>query len=250
MLVILSPHLDDAAYSCGGSIYQWVQRGETVHVWTLMAGSPPSPPPDTPIVRDVHQRWNIGDDPTPERRREDERALALLGAQCQHHHLPDCIYRTHQGTALYPDDAALFGAVHDDDPAAPALDALLATLPADTWLLAPLGVGQHVDHQLVRDAALRLKRQRQHLKLWLYADYPYWQQAGSIERARMALGRPLREHSIHLSDAAMTAKIGAMQAYASQITTFWRDATHLAQAVRQAFWDETQQHNAERYWHL
>ena len=42
--IYLSPHLDDAALSCKGSIKQQTQAGERVEVWTVCAGEPPDGP--------------------------------------------------------------------------------------------------------------------------------------------------------------------------------------------------------------
>jgi len=58
MHLFLSPHLDDAVYSCGGTIHQLTSQGTPVQILTFMAGDPPTPLPDTPITRDLHRRWD------------------------------------------------------------------------------------------------------------------------------------------------------------------------------------------------
>ena len=35
--IYLSPHLDDAVYSCGGMLWEQVQRGVQAEVWTIFA---------------------------------------------------------------------------------------------------------------------------------------------------------------------------------------------------------------------
>src|SRR5690606_25674008 len=40
--IYLSPHLDDAALSAGGWIYDQVQAGNSVEIWNLMCGLPPT----------------------------------------------------------------------------------------------------------------------------------------------------------------------------------------------------------------
>jgi len=39
--IYLSPHLDDAVLSCGGIIWQQVQSGHQVEIWTICAADPP-----------------------------------------------------------------------------------------------------------------------------------------------------------------------------------------------------------------
>ena len=40
--LFLSPHYDDAVYSCGGTLASLTTAGENVTVLTVCAGSPPS----------------------------------------------------------------------------------------------------------------------------------------------------------------------------------------------------------------
>ncbi len=63
MHLFLSPHPDDAVLSCGGLIHQLTQKGEPVTILTVMAGDPPDPLPDTPLVRELHQRRSSRQNP-------------------------------------------------------------------------------------------------------------------------------------------------------------------------------------------
>ena len=230
--IFLSPHYDDAVYSCGGIIHQFAQRGDVVHIITVMGGDPPDALPDTPIVRDLHQRWAAGEAPVTTRRSEDRAAAAVLGATGVHLPIPDCVYRTANGTALYPDERALWNHIHPADPA-PALmgKALLAHITAEAVVYAPLAVGGHVDHLIVRDWALA-----QRFAVLFYEDYPYSEQPGAVEAAlaHLPTGRGQRVATVLLTQAAIAAKIEAAKAYQSQISTFWQDAAALEQRVRAA----------------
>ena len=234
--LFLSPHYDDAVYSCGGTIHQLTQQGQQVIIFTLMAGSPPDPMPDTPIVQDVHKRWQAGADPVQVRRAEDQQAATLLGARTLYNELPDCIYRTSGTMPLYPTVESIFGHIHIDDDAVLRLRGLGLAFDGLTALYAPLGVGHHVDHQIVRDWALGLKRATPELKLLLYADYPYTRDPSALDAALAYYHpTPLQAQPITLSEADLQAKIAAMQAYQTQLSTFWTDAAHLAADVRAAF---------------
>jgi LmbE family N-acetylglucosaminyl deacetylase len=230
-VLILSPHYDDAVYSCGGMIYEFVQKGEAVVILTVMAGFPDYPLPDSPIVRELNKRWELGDEnPVLERRKEDEAAAKILGARSRYLDIPDCIYRTVNGEALYPSEESLWGPVHPKDPALSALANL--DLGDPSLIYAPLAAGRHVDHQLVRDWALKLQSEGQHVLF--YQDYPYMRKREAIDEALGHFGK-MQAYAIMLSEAAMQAKIAAMAAYASQISTFWENEAAIEAEVRRTF---------------
>ena len=110
--LVLAPHLDDAALSCGGQLADLSAAGEAVLVYTLMAGDPPVGGAGSALVTALHARWQLDADAVAARREEDARACAILGADWLHGPLPDCIYRRDPagGGPLYADEAALFGA--------------------------------------------------------------------------------------------------------------------------------------------
>jgi LmbE family N-acetylglucosaminyl deacetylase len=255
MHLFLSPHYDDAVYSCGGQIAQLTRAGQTARVYTVMGAKPPETLPDTPIVQELHARWKAGEDPVKVRRQEDETAVYLLDGQVGYNNaIPDCVYRTaHGGRPLYPDEASLFGVVDPDDPAITALELKLPTAsqlwqdiqfdeqdnpvfiqqdPALITIYAPLGVGNHVDHQIVRDWAFKLHQTYPTLTLMLYEDFPYSREAQMIEPLLAALPVSLTRAPQALDDAAIQAKITAVAAYATQFNTFWTDEAALVKDVR------------------
>ncbi len=236
--IYLSPHLDDAALSCGGLIATQARRGETVAVLTVFAASPPERAPLSAFARSLHERWREAAppgldfaDPLAVRRAEDRRALATLGPTVRaiHHALPDCIYRAHPetGQPLYASEEAIFGAVHSADPARDDLESA-PPLPPGATLYAPLGVGGHVDHQLVREAMTGWLSSGD---VWYYEDFPYAAQPGALEAA-LVQHRGLTPELIPLSAGALEAKIEAVACYDSQISTFWQGAEAMGAALR------------------
>ena len=175
--LFISPHLDDAVLSCGGTIHQLTARGDNVTVMTIMAGDPPEPIPETPIIKELHQRWRTRYNPVKQRRQEDRLALEHLGAEHEHCVLQDCVYRfgwaAGEKVALYPSEESLWHHVHPEDPTLAFLQTV--EVPRDINLYFPLGVGGHVDHLIVRDWGLLLANDRQLALNW-YAEYPYSQQ--------------------------------------------------------------------------
>src|SRR6185295_1884137 len=97
--IYLSPHLDDAVFSCGGMIHRHIRAGGRVVVVTVCTGDPP-PGLLSDFAESLHERWQAQAkapaapaEVVRQRRNEDLDALAALGAQAVHLDVPDCIYR-------------------------------------------------------------------------------------------------------------------------------------------------------------
>jgi LmbE family N-acetylglucosaminyl deacetylase len=253
--LFLSPHPDDVPLSCGATVYHLREsQGEACVILTLMSGDPPDPLPDTPIVRELHARWAIGDHPAALRREEDEQAALVLSAKTIiHTRVTDCIYRTSaKGEPLYPDGASIFGTIHPDDPLPLALIATpLPYLDQLTHLYAPLGVGNHVDHQIVRDWALQLARQHPTLEVWFYEDYPYSEQESAVETAHKFYRTSLTPMLQPLREMDVLIKLTALQHYRSQISSFWSSIEEMDQKI-QAYMRRVggQQQLMERFWRV
>lgn len=235
MHVFLSPHPDDAALSCGGQIADLTRNGTPVLIVTLMAGRPAPDFAPTPFTQELEARWAFDGDAVSRRREEDAASAAILGASIVFGDIPDAPYRTDgRGTALYPDVRSIFGGLHSADlEHLPDLARSLPVLHTGDVLHAPLAAGHHVDHQLVRDAALWVAHQRSDLTLFFYEDYPYTaQDSEAVHAAVQAMSLPLDWMTHPISDAALDAKIAAIACHASQISTFWSDTEAMARAVR------------------
>ena len=113
--IYFSPHLDDAALSCGGQIAQLVRDGHRVHVVTVLAGDAVPEAAISPHVQELHARWQLDpDNPSPGRRAEDSAAFKTIHESIQVTHLmfPDCVYRLGKmGWPIYFLRDAIFGDV-------------------------------------------------------------------------------------------------------------------------------------------
>jgi LmbE family N-acetylglucosaminyl deacetylase len=255
--IVLSPHYDDAALSCGGLIAQLGVAGQQVTVATLFGGKP-----DyghlSPFARQIHGRPLAGEDPIDQRRAEEWAALALLAAESRPGDYLDCIYRQDDTGQrwLYADEAALFGAV---DPADDALVdelahclAALAPAPSRCTLYAPLAIGRHVDHQVARRSAARL--QEHGFDVWCYEDYPYI--ARDPAGLAAALDDPAlwRARLVPLSRADLQRKITAVLAYPSQLGVLFPGAGTIDRRVSEALERQAAQTGngrpAERLWRM
>jgi len=216
--VYLSPHLDDVSFSCGGLVWEQTRAGHTVEIWTLCAGDPP-PGPFSSFAHSLHTRWKTGREAVAQRRMEDAASCACLHAGCRHWSVPDCIYRTDaQGVHLYASEAAIFGPLHasESELVEQLAGQFSQALPAQAEVVVPIGVGQHVDHRLMRAVSDRLSR-----PLWYYAEVPYiFTAPDQLDRLSQ---RGWERVVTPLAEQAVDAWADAFAAHASQMSTFWGD---------------------------
>ena len=174
--IYLSPHFDDAVYSCGGMIHRQARQGEPVCVLTVFAGDP-APGAVSPLAQRLHADWHQGADAARTRATEDAAALRVLGASGEHWDFRDAIYRrSADGAFLYPTFEDLFQSIHAADQSliadlARRLQLLAAEGSTPTTFYVPLGVGGHVDHGIVRAAGEHLRAAGG--AVLFYEDQPY-----------------------------------------------------------------------------
>jgi LmbE family N-acetylglucosaminyl deacetylase len=187
--VFVAPHPDDVALSCGGLIATLREAGKSVTIVTVFSGNGaatglttyqrealgfgstearPTPgslaragiaagrlprdevPPRAPVLTVERVGAEMAHDLMAARRLEDERYASFARASIVFLDLPDAVFRNYEG------DAQLLAAPRADDSA--PIDLLLAEIgrlePEKVYV--PLGVGDHVDHQLMREVGVAL----------------------------------------------------------------------------------------------
>ncbi|MBX9625393.1 MAG: PIG-L family deacetylase [Gemmataceae bacterium] len=205
--LFLSPHLDDVAFSCGGTVARLAAAGWRCVLATAFTRSVPHPTgfalacqADKGLPADV--------DYLALRRAEDAGACRALGAEPVWLDLPEA---PHRG---YGSAAELFAGVKDADdvwrPLADRLHALHREAAPDL-VFTPQGLGNHVDHvQLIRAAdAVRLLG----AACW-YRDTPY---AIRDPAADPAAGVPTGPEFAVPVGAHLAAKLEACAAYRTQL---------------------------------
>ena len=135
-ILVVSPHLDDAILSIGGSIAAWTAAGERVVIASVYTTGPP-------LAEILPRMRKFGDYAT--RRAEDAAACAAVGAEPRYLDQIERAFRKPylSGWSFFatPPDRDGFGGL---DAARRALEPLAALDPAR--ILIPLGIGNHVDH--------------------------------------------------------------------------------------------------------
>jgi LmbE family N-acetylglucosaminyl deacetylase len=189
-VLFLSPHLDDAVFSCAVQILRERQAGNDVMVATVFS----------------HARRNSTASATyVDRRAEDRRALNILGAQVRWLGLLDAPCRNPFYNSFRR--IVLETAPGDERTAKPVETALTRVIDdfRPTTVYAPLGVGTHIDHRLVYSAvaALAEKRRVNPAQLRYYEERPYAYIRGAVALRLSQLGiksrqEPLRTLSVFL----------------------------------------------------
>jgi LmbE family N-acetylglucosaminyl deacetylase len=249
--VYLSPHLDDAALSCGGLIHKQVRQGAQPLVITCLAGVPDYEAL-SPLAEELHRSWGRQRDLVEHRRCENATAMAYLGARYEHWDYLDCIYRRHpsSGEFLYASLPALFGDLHMEEHSlvADLATRLLASLPAErTQTYAPLAVGHHIDHQLVFQAALELRRNG--VTVRFYEDYPYAEHSESLQEALAVWSSAPTPAVEALEEEDVEAKIASIRHYRSQLDELFGGESFMIEQVRAyAAAVGSGQGHGERYW--
>jgi LmbE family N-acetylglucosaminyl deacetylase len=231
-LIVLSPHFDDAALCLGGTIAHRSVAGDRALVVDVFSARPPTSGL-SPFARFQHQQWG-GGEPWLVREAEEMAAMSILGADHLWLDLPDAIYRGD----LYASEEALFGDVSPGDPAADPLAEVLSLVferHPEANVYAPLAVGGHVDHRLVRRAALAVASC---VLVHLYEDVPYCLASGATTLATSALaadlapGTELATHTWAFGEEQLQVKVEAVEAYKSQARWIFRGYGEPAECLR------------------
>ncbi len=226
-VAVVSPHMDDAALSCG----RLLASLPGAHVVTVFSGGPERVSP-LPEWDRLSGAFSPGDDVMGLRVYEDEAALAVVGATGHRLGLWDEQYRQRPPRlARYRPGAVRAMRRRLDDPrveddAVRALAAIMQDLPARTWVV-PLGLW-HGDHKKTARACLRLATRPPHLgrpapRFVVYEELPYRLDVpDEIEQAKAGWGvtglslEPLAAPDLD-NEARAEAKAAMVAAYRSQL---------------------------------
>jgi LmbE family N-acetylglucosaminyl deacetylase len=135
MRVVVSPHLDDAILSLGGSIAAWTAAGERVVIATIYTTGPT-------LARLAPSMRKFADYAT--RRREDATAAAVVGAEvCYLDQVERAFRRPYlTGWSFFTTPPGRDGFAT----LANVTRALAGVLRAPEHIYVPFGIGNHVDH--------------------------------------------------------------------------------------------------------
>lgn len=177
----ISPHLDDAIFSAGDLLATLSKSSHPVSVVNVFTAPPPAALTLSAKAFLRQCQAESGASLQAKRVTEDSLVLSRLGIVPTNLNLPEALWRekNHALYNIFPELGAVYptyrwhiskGSVSPSD--APFLKALskklAAIVPKNAYVLAPLGIGNHVDHIVVRDACRAVFG-----KVGYWADFPY-----------------------------------------------------------------------------
>lgn len=253
--IFLSPHFDDVVYSCGGTLGVQVSSGLRPLVITVFGGVPEATLQLSSLASQIHRQMGASSnqsvsDIMEARRQEDAAALDYLQVDYLWLDYLDGIYRGEP--AYYTQLAQLIGGeVHPadlwiDKQLAQDVLTLQERLPDTVWY-APLGIGRHVDHQLVTSAVDRLVQHG--TKVYFYEDFPYVLQSGALDARIQELGGAFEPNLVEMSEM-LPYRQEAADMYMSQITNNFSSAAEMHRLMEDYTHSirPVQSVHLERYW--
>lgn len=192
--LLVSPHLDDAVFSCG----DWLAAHPGALVVTVFAGSPPHATGLTPW--DAACGFGDAGQAVAARRDEDRAALAMLAA------VPAWLDFLDSQYLASPGAGALCAALRD-----------VIERSAASTVLFPAGLF-HSDHELVHAAMLALCPLYPQLDWIMYEDALYRRHRGALQRRLAALlAAGWQATPLAAPAAAGSRKRAALACYRSQL---------------------------------
>lgn len=204
-ICILSPHMDDAAYSLGA----WLKNNSGTKTSILTIFSVSNFAPYSP-----NEHGNCA--AVTKLRREEERCFALgVGSEHSFLNFLEAPLRGRPNTCdlfVSPDKAT------EDSICEKLTLSLLESLSAlkPDWLLAPLCIGGHIDHWIVRFAAIRYAMKFR-CKIMYYEDLPY---AGELEELKLNFVLNVLTNNLQstlIATDGLDQKVQLLHGYPSQI---------------------------------
>ena len=229
--VVLSPHMDDAVFSIGGTIGNLIIRKERVVVYNVFSV--------TSYVQNPKLR--IAPFATTMRYGEEIVASILMRYNRRFFPFEDNYMRKNANPAIVTSrvEKSIQKNLNLDNP---------------VRVFAPLGVGNHTDHKLLSETAMKLVENRtiRWDQLLLYEDLPYSAKPNAVEKGIQSFqnkfGVKLQPSLVDVS-AQFTLKMVVSGVYRSQYDTQdLRDLKNYARSLSQGANQTSEDRFFERQW--
>ena len=205
--LLLSPHLDDVAFSCAATALHLLRGGWEVQLVTIFTGSVENPQ-GFALACQLDKGLAPDADYMQLRRAEDDEFCEIIGIE-NYAHWP-MLEAPHRGYESAPD---LFGGIHEGDEVWREIAEKLGAIETPNTVFAPQGLGNHVDHLQVIRAVRARGWDKQ--TFW-YRDTPYAiRQPAATASALLPAERS--GGFVVFDEDALQRKIAGCCAYASQI---------------------------------
>jgi len=213
--LLISTHPDDVAYSIGATVLTKFFSRPMMLV-TIFTKSTYAP-----FAKTSKNSKNV----TKLRRREDTRFAKAIGVTLHRFDFPDTTLRG------YPDLESIFYVPRGDlDPVFPsvfnALKEFFSLFP-NAKIVAPLGVGNHVDHLIVSEICVKIGKEQER-ELVFFEDLPYsgWYSLEEVENRIKLLNLHLHPKTLDVTKL-FPVKLKNLNLYSSQVGKKELDAVEL-----------------------
>ncbi len=165
--VYISPHFDDVAASCGGRLLKQKQNSESILVVTVFSAQGRQYPDANNSVLKASLDYE-------QRRLEDHKAMQQLGVDYLWLEYPEVLFRRQPPWRRYwPIFPTTIANQRLCNQVSTSLNEISGRTQCGNMIL-PLGIGQHVDHQIVFRAGLKRQYQQTYpSSVSFYEELPY-----------------------------------------------------------------------------
>ena len=221
--LLLSPHLDDVAFSCAATARHLLRGGWEVQLVTVFTASV-AEPQGFALACQLDKGLAPSVDYMALRRAEDEEFCRVIGLENYAHW--EWKEAPHRGYDSAPD---LFGGIHDGDEVWRAIADKLGDIATPDAVFAPQGLGNHVDHlQTIRAVRAR----GWDAQTFWYRDTPYAIRQPDAHPSEL-LPASRSGGFVAFDEAELERKIAGCCAYASQIGFQFGGAQGVAAQLRE-----------------
>lgn len=209
-ILVLSPHLDDAAFSVGPLLAE-INKKLKIVVCTAFTKTENNLS-DFALACQLDKGLSDDVDYMAIRRKEDIDWSKLIGVEINHGLLAEAPHRR------YNSAKSLFGPIHTNDDIEIFLTIWLNELISTfnpTLILCPLAVGNHVDHIWIKNVII--KNGDLEIPVFFYKDQPYSSTLIDFnEIDYFSDGIEIHKLHVPISETAVNIALNAAKAYVSQ----------------------------------
>lgn len=230
--VIISPHPDDAVLSMSGTIKNMLQQNKHCLVLNVFVGRPNMVTTLSEIaikyIKEDLEKIIISVSDAcilhEIRQQEDQKALNFLGVYSLNLKYLDAIYRG--DPAYYPTEDLLFDNIHTKEKCLidELGDIIINAVESAITYYFPLGVGNHVDHQIVFETGLRLHEKGYNVRF--YEEYPYCIKEDVVEKRIQKTNRTFKNYLLDITPF-IDIKTQIIKCYGSQIAGLFQTEENL-----------------------
>lgn len=244
--IFFSPHLDDVVLSCGGLIAKL--KKEKVLIVTIFSDYQGQKYSKHARCYLEHLKFIDAKDYFNTRKKEERTAAKFLNYDFEWLDFPEAIFRFNKcllfTNYFYNSTKKLLGLVYKKDKnilflIREKIEIILKNKSNnESKIYFPLGIGNHVDHQILHEIGLSFLKKR-FKKIYFYEDFPYVIKTKKFKLKGLCFKKEM------LSKRNLETKLTAILSYKSQINILFKGVLDF----KQQFFNFHKK-NYEKYWYF